>query len=227
MIGANNRDVIVVDVCGTLVRDDTTMGLIAYHLLKQPNKWVHRLIFAFTTARLSPFRIGFVLLERVTGRHLLKHFVVRLLAGDTLESLNISASSYASEALLNRRVMSVGDILNEYQSRNTRVLLASASLEPIVKSLADIIGADFVASRLEVVNGILTGRYLIDLTGCKDAEIERKYRGCLVDGEFTMISDNITDQELMQRARVAFVVLHKKSHSARWSGTKATFLEFN
>lgn len=227
MIAAAHHDLMVVDVCGTLVRDDTTIGLIAHHLSKNPNKRIRRVVFALTAARLSPFRMGFALLERISGRHLLKHFVVRLLAGDTTDALSLSASSYAALLLSDRRVKSVWSKLNAHQRLNGRVILASASLGFIVKYLADAIDADFVASELEAVNGVLTGRYLIDLTGCKESGIEAKYGNCLADREFSMISDNVTDRPFMEKAGVAYVVLHKESHRARWSGFNATFLDLN
>ena len=227
MSAVTHYNLMIVDVCGTLVRDDTTMGLIAHHLSKDPNKPIRRVVFALTASRLSPFRIGFVLLERISGRHLLKHFVVRMLAGDTEEALSLSASSYAALLLADRRVMSVWDRLNAHQRLNGRVILASASLGFIVKNLADAIGADFVASELEAVKGVLTGRYLIDLTGCKEAGIEAKYGNCLSDGGFSMISDNVTDRRLMEKAGSSFVVLHKESHRARWTGFNATFLDLN
>jgi len=227
VIDATHHDLMVVDVCGTLVRDDTTMGLIAHHLSKDPSKPIRRVVFALTTARLSPFRMGFALLERISGRHLLKHFAVRLLAGDTEESLSLSASSYAAQLLADRRVLAVWDMLNAHQRLSGRVILASASLGFIVKCLADAIGADFVASELESINGVLTGRYMIDLTGCKETAIDAKYGNCLADGEFSMISDNVTDRRLMERAGAAFVVLHKESHRVRWSGFNATYLALN
>jgi phosphoserine phosphatase len=224
---ATRTNLLVVDVCGTLVRDDTTMGLVAHHLSVTPTKSIHRLIFALITARFSPLRMGFVLLERITQKHLLKHIVMRLLAGDSEDSLKLSAMSYANYLLANRKVLPVWDILNAHMNSNGRVILASASLEPIVECLANSIGADFVASKLEADNGILTGRYIIDLTGRKEAEIEDKYSGSLVDGKFRMISDNITDKCLMERAAESFVVLHKESHRARWNGLNAEILDLN
>lgn len=225
MSESTSAELMIIDVCGTLVRDDTTMGLLAHHFTRQPSRPIRRILFKLMTSRFSPIRMGFLLLERVSGRHLFKHFAVRLLKGDKVHALNDSAESYAAILLVGRRIQPVWDMLNSHRNRNGRVILASASLEPIVKCLAVATNADFVASQLAEENGVLTGRYIVDMTGRKDAGIEEKYGICLAGGEFSFISDNVTDRPLMEEARSAFVILHKRSHRSRWSGLNATFLE--
>lgn len=92
-----------------------------------------------------------------------------------------SANEYAKELLERRRVSSVWEKIQNVP-QGGQLLLASASLEPIVKSLADAIGARYVASTLETRNGVLTGRYLEDLTGNKELAITKKYGSNLLSG---------------------------------------------
>lgn len=226
MTVATLMDVYVVDVCGTLVRDDTTVGLLHQHFARDEQRQFRYLLFKAMTARNSPLRLAFAVLEKVTGRHLLKHAVVRLLAGDRVEALNQSAAVYAEWLLAQRRVDSVWPLLDS-PLRSAGVVLASASLEPVVAALALAIGARHVASSLEQADGVLTGRYASDLTGRKEQALIEKYGEAVLAGRVCAISDNCSDRSLLEKSTMAYVVLHQESHRQRWAGLDATFLKVN
>lgn len=217
-------DVYVVDVCGTLVRDDTTLGLLHHHFARNGNRRIRCLLLRAMTARRSPLRLAFAVLEKLTGRHLLKHAAVRLLAGDPVEALNQSATEYAAQLLAQRRVASVWPLLGSPVEAG-RVVLASASLEPVVAALASTMGVRHVASGLGQQAGILTGRYVSDLTGRKEQALIKKYGPNVLTGQICAISDNFSDRPLLEKAARAYVVLHQESHRQRWRGLNATFLE--
>lgn len=224
MTAATELDVYVVDVCGTLVRDDTTLGLLQHHFARDAQRRMRYRLYRALTARRSPLRLSFALAERLTGRHLLKHFAVRLLAGDKVETLNQSATEYAVLLLAERRVPSVWPLL-EAPLQTGRVVLASASLEPVVASLAAATGARYVASALDQRNGVLTGRYAADLTGRKEQALVEKYGHGVLAGKMCAVSDNFSDRPLLEKAARSYVVLHRNSHRQRWLGLDATFLE--
>lgn len=213
----------VVDVCGTLVRDDTTLGLLRHHFARTGNRRGRLLALKLSTAKWSPARFFVAVLEKATGRHLLKHFLVGMLAGDREEALALSAREYAQELIKNRRVASVWTRLVPDQVGD-RIVLASASLEPVVKALAELLGARYVSSTLEHRNGVLTGRYQDDLTGRKAEAIERKYGKGLLAKPFFAISDNLSDRDLLEKACCACVVLHRESHRERWNGMVADYV---
>ena len=217
-------DVYVVDVCGTLVRDDTTIGLVRHHLARDGDRRIRYRLFRAMTARRSPVRLAFAVLEKLTGQHLLKHAVVRLLAGDRVESLNQSATEYAARLLAQRRVASVWPLIDSPVEAR-RVILASASLEPVVAALASTMGARYVASGLRQQAGILTGLYASDLTGRKEQALTEKYGHDVLAGQVCAISDNFSDRPLLEKAVKAYVVLHSESHRQRWQGLNATFLQ--
>lgn len=224
MIADPDPDVYVVDVCGTLVRDDTTLGLLRHHFARDGRRRMRYLLYTVITAPRSPVRLCFAVVERLTGRHLLKHFAVCLLAGDKPEALDQSGSEYAALLLAERRVPSVWPLL-EAPLKSGRVVLASASLEPVVASLAAATGARHVASLLEQKNGVLTGRYAVDLTGRKERALTEKYGSAVLAGKMCVISDNFSDRPLLEKATRAYVVLHHPCHRQRWHGLNATFLE--
>lgn len=224
MTGVADMNVYVVDVCGTLVRDDTTLGLLRHHFAQTPQQRMRRFVFTAMTASRSPIRLGFAVLERLTGKHLLKHAAVKLLAGDRADALDRSAAQYAAVLLKERRVASVWPLI-EQAARAGRVVLASASLEPVVACLAADIRSRHVASQLEQQSGVLTGRYAKDLTGEKEQAIVEKYGADVLAGRVCAISDNFSDRPLLEKAAQAYVVLHRESHRQRWQALNATFLQ--
>ena len=224
MNDASLLDVYVVDVCGTLVRDDTTIGLLRHHFGRDGDRRIRDMLLRAMTARHSPLRLAFAVLEKLTGQHLLKHAAVRLLAGDRVEALNQSAAEYAARLLAQRRVASVR-LLLDAPVEARQIILASASLEPVVAALASAMGVRHVASELGQQYGILTGRYVNDLTGRKEQALIEKYGRDVLAGQVCAISDNFSDRSLLEKAARAYVVLHSESHRQRWQGLNATFLQ--
>lgn len=219
-----NSEIYVVDVCGTLVLDDTTLGLLNHHFSKTPSRPWRSWLFKLTTSRTSPAWFAFVVAERLSGRHLLKHFLVRLLAGDRVSALENSAREYAEILLSEKRVPAVWELLDPVLDMK-QVVLASASLEPVVSALANLIGARYVASTLDHHEGILTGKYKADLTGQKSQALLNKFGEEIRGGRVCVFTDNFTDRSLVEGAACSYVVLHKPAHRERWAGVDTTFLE--
>lgn len=224
MTMSSTHDIYIVDVCGTLVREDTTIGLLRYHFARIKSRPIRYMLFIVMTAPVSPLRLVYALLEKLTSRHILKHALVKLLVNDRVEQLNQSAIEYAKLLLAQSRVSSVWNLVG-VPAEAGRVVLASASLEPVVAALASAIGARHVASALAENEGVLTGRYASDLTGRKEQAMIDKYGCDLLIGRVCAISDNFTDRPLLAKATKAFVVLHSESHRQRWDGLEAIFLQ--
>lgn len=208
----------IVDVCGTLVRDDTTLGLLDWHFSRERRwrLWGLRLL----TARWSPLRLCVAVLERLTRRHLLKHFLVRGLRGSSLAGLEASAEGYAEWVLTHRRNHEVSALLDREPGL---LVLASASLEPVIMALAKRLDARYVGSSLEVLDGRYTGRYSRDLTGQKLPAIEALL-GPVELAECLVVTDNLSDRSLIAQAGRAFVVVHKRRHRKHWEGLDVEYL---
>ena len=226
MTNNSNATLFITDVCGTLVYDDTTLGLLKQHFSQQPERrWRLPMLRALTAHR-SPFRLGIAVIENLTGKHVLKHLLVRMLKDDTVSSLELNAEVYAKWLLENRKVPSVWQVIAP-AIKDKHIILASASLQPIVSALAKQLDVRFVASELESSDGVLTGRYKLDLTGLKLQALSDLIGIDLSSRFYDAISDNITDQELLSGAKRAYVVLHKASHKERWAGLTATYIRLN
>lgn len=212
----------IVDVCGTLVKDDTTIGLLRWHFVRH-SRW-RLLLLGSLTARWSPLRLLMAVMEKVTRRHLLKHGLVRLLKGDSVAEVEQSASGYADWLLSSRRVEHVTKLLDGSKARAEGLVLASASLEPVVAALASRLGARFVASSLSTANGRHLGRYARDLTGQKLAALDELLPADWKKHAVIGISDNLTDRTLLQTVQKPYVVLHSHGHRARWGDIRAEYL---
>lgn len=226
MTNNSNATLFITDVCGTLVYDDTTLGLLKQHFSQQPERWWRLPMLRALTAHRSPFRLGIAVIERLTGKHVLKHLLVRMLKDDTVSSLELNAEVYAQWLLDNRKVPSVWQVIAP-AIKDKHIILASASLQPIISALAKQLGVRFVASELESSDGVLTGRYKRDLTGLKLQALSDLIGIDLSSRFYDAISDNITDQELLSGAKKAYVVLHKASHKERWAGLTATYIRLS
>ncbi|MCK4709404.1 MAG: hypothetical protein KAU21_12370, partial [Gammaproteobacteria bacterium] len=163
--------------------------------------------------------------ERMTGKHFYKHAVLKLLSGVSVEEMESCANSYAQWLLNNRKVKSVWAILNKRGS--APIILASASLDPVVKALANLLQVSYVASELEQFNGLYTGKYKRDLTGQKDNALIAQYPDLMSGKKICVISDNLTDKNLITEAACPYVVLHNQSHRMRWGDINATFIGLN
>lgn len=212
----------IVDVCGTLVKDDTTIGLLRWHFARR-RRWRLWLLNC-VTARWSPLRLLVAVMEKVTGRHLLKHGLVRLLNGDAIAEVEQSAAEYADWLLASRRVAQVATLLEGSKRRDEALVLASASLEPVVAALASRLGARFVASSLASSQGRHQGRYARDLTGQKLVALDELLPADWKNDAVIGISDNLTDRGLLQAVKKAYVVLHLPRHRERWGDIRAEYL---
>jgi phosphoserine phosphatase len=214
----------VVDVCGTLVWEDTTIGLLRYHLDRAPERRWRAVCLKLLVSRSSPLFWIFVALERLLRLHVLKHVLVRLLKGDSTQDLEQSAQEYAHMLWRERRVPAVWSAIQD-AAAGGRVVLASASLEPVVRNLASLLSARYVASSLDVRHGVLTGRYGTDITGDKIRALREQHAVDVTEGGCCVISDNWSDRLLLSHAAHAVVVLHRASHRSRWGALKAQYLE--
>lgn len=214
----------VVDVCGTLVHEDTTVGLLRFHF-RRVKAWGRFGLATLITARASPARLLFMIVERFSKRHVSKVILVSLLKGQLLEELQRSANVYADHLLKNCTVDSVQDVIR-HRPNHSELVLASASLSPIVEALARRLQSRFVASRLAVVDGVLTGAYAEDITGRKPEILRRDLSVDFSEIRDTVcLTDNLSDKALLDLCDRRIVVLRNPQYQKRWFGLDAEFVQ--
>lgn len=207
----------IVDVCGTLVHDDTTLGLLSHHFRQGPGAAWRWRAARFRLLSAPPVRLGFAVLEKLSGQQVYKTQLIALLRGQPVAALDESAQGYAAHLLARGRCAHVTAAIAPAAYAG-RLVLASASLAPIVAALAARLGVPFVASQLGQHDGRLTGKITVDLTGAKAAALAALNGTKLAPGHYDMISDNFSDLSMLRDASEAVVVLRAPAHRRRWDG---------
>lgn len=207
--------VYVFDVCGTLVKEDTTLGLLAWHF-KRVNSYVNYCIISLVKKKYSPVRLLILIAEKLFNRHIGKMISIRLLRKTRLEQLEISAEEYAKYLLTEKLISDVYLIFNKAKNEKAKIILASASLNPIVKCLANAMQVDYVSSRLACKDGRLNGRLDLDISGKKETEITNHFGESVFGNLECCVSDNLSDLRLMKHAKNRFIVVHNHKNLIRW-----------
>lgn len=218
---SNNR-YCVVDVCGTLFSEDTTLGLVRAHVARTGNPLKRVFLLAIST-RFSPLYLAFILIEKVIGRHVFKHAIIFFLRGTTKQDLDLTAESYLDHLLKHKCQAAVWARLRLCEDET--LVLASASLRPFVASLAARLKCQYVASQLECDSGKYTGFLAVDITGEKINSLASIINAPPLGHIATVISDNLTDKSLLSCADKRVVVLNRVKDRVRWNGLEAEYLE--
>jgi phosphoserine phosphatase len=217
-IDDSSKVLCIFDVCGTLFNEDTTFGFIRYYLSNKPKLRIFQLV-VLLIIRNSLIIKGFSFIEFIAGRHILKNFVVRSLKGEKIEDVQNSSFAYAAELLKNKRIDPVFRIY-ETLSDSYRIILASASIEPVISALSKKLNHPFVASCLEVSNHSYTGKILNDITGRKHIAIYEKFGPLIFKPDYEIVTDNPSDRVLVANSRRSVIVLRTKAQLKKWKGCK-------
>lgn len=220
-------EVQVADLCGTLVKDDTTLGLLEWHF-RRHNRMLPRILVQGVRSRKNPLRWAFAAAEWASGRHVAKRFLVWLLRGTPVAQLELSADEYAQWLLRERINPAVTTLLTskrELIGGRCMQVIASASLQPIVAAISNELDMEYVASRLEEDRGRLTGRYAIDLSGRKEDALAIKFGKDVLTKLNLVVSDNYSDLSLMVRAHEAYAVVYSERQRRRWPSGRVHILD--
>ena len=219
----SDRAIHIFDVCGTLFLDDTTVGLISWHM-KRRRKLLKQALVHLLFSRKSPLNLLVRVAERLTRRHLAKHLALSLLSGEAIADVALSAEDYVEYLLEYRGVEPILRELSQAQ-KGALVILASASIDPVIDALCKKLQVQGVSSCLATSSGCYTGKLERDLTGQKvQALLESMGPDVFARASFAY-TDNLTDLDLLLRCHHRTVVLHKPAHRARWPIEQTQFVE--
>lgn len=180
---------LVVDLCGTIVKQNTTHGFLRSEWFPGWRKRLAALILS---------RAGGVFLSRLLAGQQ-RALLILLLRGLDQEELRQWAEKYAEKILREHPREDVLDAIRERKRAAQPIYVASASLDFIVEAFAKVLGADgYVATELVYRRGRCAGFVERDSTGVKlallvaDLGVEPK--------GFDVITDNPEDTDLMNSA---------------------------
>ena len=206
--------IFVTDVCGTLFYENTTLGFIKFHLKKTSK--LKFLIFLLTTNRFSPILWIFKIVEYNSPKNkfLFKKYIISFLKGENQKDINTTAKEYTNILFKKKKINSVWNFLTKYKNKNFRIILASSSIDPVVKEIANKIKAEYFSSCLEIKNEKYTGNLLENINDNKIKYLR------LIGVEYNKInfffSDNFEDLDLIKNSQKGIAIVHSFKRSIFW-----------
>lgn len=183
---------LVLDICGTLLEDNTTRSYLDGIALRGWRRSCRDLALS---------RWG-ALLDAKVSSGASRALGVFSLRGLAMASLAEWGRRYATAALARNVVPEVLAWVQDFQSRGRPVYLASATLDVVAEPLArELRCAGWVASRLASAHGCCLGRFVCDATGRK-AELLRQRHPEVDLAACAVLTDNPEDTDLLQLAAV-------------------------
>lgn len=209
------------DVCDTLYRSNTTFDFIRFLVCEESK--VRLVVFNLLTQKWSPFFLVLEILGRINGIDYNRKLALKFFSGFDEHQLAKASEEFYYGFLVLRKNEKIFDLLVPY--RNTaKLVLASSSIHPIVKVIANAIDFDdFIASTLESKQGKYTGALSTDLTGKKQSFV-RKLMDKEGISELVVITDNKSDKSLVKMSNESFVVIKKESDKIFWKGIDTHFV---
>lgn len=210
----------IFDICGTLFHEDTTVGFFQHYYEAQKRPLFVAILRALRSNRF--LNLGIRAAERISGRHLLKQALVWTLRNSHRNQVSEIAKEYANQLLQRKRNPALFDLLYEAIGKGEKVILASASIEPVVEALADHLKLAYVSSTLSTKSGIYTGRFNEDITGRKHECLAQSMAN---SSHISVYTDNLSDRDLIEHSNEAFIILTAPSYRSRWNIQNAHFIE--
>lgn len=187
---------VLFDFDGTITSKDSFM-----HFLRFTFAWYKRLLaFIGLLPYLLLYFLGWMSNERAKE----KVFVV-FFGGLGVDDFNSKCERYCSEALPAILKESALKRIEEHREKGDQLALITASVEPCIHPFAKKWGFTLVATRLEQVNGKLTGK--IDGNNCFGPEKVRRIRELFNPDDFDKIiayGDSEGDREMLALADEAY-----------------------
>jgi phosphoserine phosphatase len=179
--------VTVVDLCGTLILENTTHGYL--RAIPFP---LHIALYN----RLLQGRLGRIA-NRVAGRDVSREMLIGALRGWPYKRLAEHAQAYVRSAVKLKVSASVQQELMKARQEGARIYLATCSLEPIAEAVVGAFALDgYVASKLEFDSAYhCTGRISTDVTGIKWRTLCEQFPE-IQSAEITVYTDNPEDVDL-------------------------------
>ena len=223
---SGEADVFVFDVCDTLFYSNTTFDFLRF-VLAQRGSGNKQAVLKLLSAKWSPLFVGLVAWQKIVGGDPVKAAALRLLAGISRDELYALGRRFVAEFLPGRRIARTHELLAGLAQTRTRVLLLSASLDPVIAALAETLGSvEFVSSQLEYdAHSNCTGRLHQELTGQKQVALQKLLTGQDKALRLAVATDNFTDHSLVSQAHVRYVVVHNVAAKQFWQKLNPEFIE--
>lgn len=149
--------VVASDLEGTLTTGETWKGLARY-LTRHGHAWPYRRFFAARTPGYALAKLRLRDYQEFRERWIAQ--MPRLLAGLSTDDLDDIAAWVVENELWPKRRPTVVAELEAHRQSGRRVVLVSATYQPVLDAFAAKLGVEAVGTPLEVVEGVVTGHTL-------------------------------------------------------------------
>lgn len=181
----------VFDLCDTLYKSNTTFDFIRF--IKPTYS---KVIFSF------PARILNKTVSKFFEFDLIRFLALISLRGYSEDQLKDLSELFFEEFLVGKELSEPMQLLN---SHGSNVVIISASIDPIVKVVANKLGVDYLSSQLSYVDGFCTGKLSVDMLGKKVLYVSSEIG--------FVVTDNRSDLSLVLQSDSAVIVSKEKNLS--------------
>jgi phosphoserine phosphatase len=210
---------ILCDICDSLYRSNTTFDFVSFHLRRKSTPL--RFWFVLISNRLSPLFWLLELAGKMTRRDYVRICTLHLLKGHSLAEMDAMAFEFLDFYLADRRNPEVWEIIQRFSGAQLAVI--SSTIDPVARAIATQMRALCFSSRLEIRNGVLTGRLEKDMTGQKH-KVALAWKKDHPKSKLVVITDNRSDHQLVSMADERYVVIRRQTDMAFWNALKPTFI---
>ena len=209
----------VFDVCGTLYKSNTTFDFLDYFF--KVNKKYNR--FRKITGNIF-LVAGNHYINKIFHVDLIRKCAISFLKGFSVEEICRVSQKFLTEFLAESQINNVHELMQHYRDKGYKTILMSASLDFIIKEIhAELNTYKYYSTQLEVVNERYTGKIKFDMSSKKDLVLKQDYK---VIESLAVVTDNISDIQLVKSASNRHIICWKNKHSKFWSGSQVNDIQY-
>jgi phosphoserine phosphatase len=184
-------EAVIVDLCGTLILENTTRSFLRHLSKKGICSSLADLALSRVVSRISCF----------TPFDLTRRLLIMSLKGISKNVLYEEAREYVDDALRSHLNLEVESMMLGLRADGAKVFLATSSLDPIASALDSRFGfTQVVSSQLEYRDEICSGKFSLDATGQKWKLLTQQYPKLHQASIITVFTDNEEDTDLRTAA---------------------------
>ncbi len=197
----DNIEATFIDFDGTLIQGQSQMYLIKY--LKD-KKFI------------SPFKASYILiwfvlykLGLVYNSSKILNYALSCFKGMKEEDVQAQIDIFVEKILLNKMYKYSKDLIDFFKQKNIKVIVLSAAVEPIIKSINAVLQAtDTVSTQVEVIDGFFTGKVIgLQVYGGNKSDFVHKYctEHKINPEKILAIADHETDLNLLINSKIGII----------------------
>lgn len=154
-----------------------------------------------------------VIYSSFSGKDIYRILQVKQLSDFSLEDINKWASEFVDE-LEENRIYSTNILMGEYKKQGYKIVIASATIEPVARAIAHKLGVEYYSSKIGFLNNKCTGEIKKDLLLLKKDTL----LPLLKTAETTIVvTDNYTDIELVLVSDHSHIIVHNDRDIEKWN----------